>query len=169
MSGLVPRIFYAKWGCDVNDQRNAHQILGTSPRMTIGVAAQAVHSWRLFFAGLLLAVSTAPAYALDLPATHQVGKLLHPGHYACLDDKTPTSEFDILDGNAYFLRGTTLRAGEFAYDKVTGLIRWKSGPFADVKVTAYNTVRVVDKKPVIILRFEPPGEDPSTEYCTIVE
>lgn len=121
--------------------------------------------------GALLLALTAPnaAWTLDLPATHQVGKLLHPGHYACAEGTTPTSEFDILDGTAYFLRGTTLRAGEFAYDKVTGIISWKSGPFADAKVTGYNTTRLADKKPVIILRFEPAGEQPSTEYCTIVE
>ena len=138
--------------------------------MTFGsVTRVIILTRRRFLAGLLLAAFAAPAQALDLPAPHQVGKLLHPGHYACLEGKTPTSEFDILDGSAYFLRGTTLRAGEFAYDKVTGLISWKSGPFADAKVIAYNTIRVADKKPVIIMRFEPPGEDPSTEYCTIVE
>ena len=127
-------------------------------------------SFRLALAGLLVAAAASnAAFALDLPATHEVGKLLHPGHYACLEGKTPTSEFDILDGTAYFLRGTTLRAGDFAYDKVTGLISWKSGPFADVKVIAYNTTRLADNKPVIIMRFDAAGEAPSTEYCTIVE
>lgn len=125
--------------------------------------------YRPALAGLLGIVASTTAFALDLPATHEVGRLLHPGHYACLEGKTPTSEFDILDGTAYFLRGSTLRAGEFAYDKVTGLISWKSGPFADANVTGYNTTRLADKKPVIILRFEPAGEDASTEYCTIVE
>jgi hypothetical protein len=122
-------------------------------------------------AGLLACVLGAPpaALALDLPATHQVGPLLHPGHYACLESTTPTSEFDILDGNAYFLRGPTLKAGEFTYDKITGVITWKSGPFADIQVTGHNSIRLSDRKPVIILRFEPPGEEPSTEYCAIVE
>lgn len=130
----------------------------------------AAHSSRPALAGLLLACAAAKAaQALDLPATHQVGKLLHPGHYACVEGKTPTSEFEILDGNAYFLRGTTIRAGEFAHDKVTGKIDWKSGPFADIPITAYNTARVADRVPVIIMRFEPAGEEPSTEYCTIVE
>jgi hypothetical protein len=120
---------------------------------------------------LLLTTLVAPgnASALDLPATHRVGKLLHPGRYACMDGKTPTSEFEILDGTAYFLRGATLRAGEFAYDKVSGKLDWKSGPFAGNDITAYNTLRVVDNMPVIIMRFEPSGEEPSTEYCTIVE
>jgi hypothetical protein len=122
-------------------------------------------------AGLCLAILAAPAatLALDLPATHQIGKMLHPGQYACAEGATPTSEFDILDGTAYFLRGTTLRAGEFAYDGDTGKIDWKTGPFAATHITAYNSVRVTDKKPVIIMRYEPAGEDPSTEYCTIVE
>jgi len=121
----------------------------------------------LFFAAMPFAVPTAQAF--DLPATHQVGKLLHPGHYACTEGTTPTSEFDILDGTAYFLRGATLRAGEFAYDKVSGQIDWTSGPFAGGHITGYNTIRVVDRIPVIILRFEPASEQPSTEYCTIVE
>ena len=122
-------------------------------------------------AGLLAVSLAAPAgaSALELPATHQVGQLLHPGQYACLDGTTPTSEFDILDGTAYFLRGATIRAGEFAYDKVTGKIDWKSGPFAGNSIAAYNTIRLADRKPVIVMRFEPTGEDPSTEYCTIVE
>ena len=122
-------------------------------------------------AGLFCALLTGPAstWALDLPATHQKGDMLHPGQYACADGATPTSEFDILDGTAYFLRGTTLRAGEFAYDATTAKIDWKTGPFANNHITAYNTVRVTDKKPVIIMRYEPVGEDPSTEYCTIVE
>lgn len=123
------------------------------------------------FAGLFLALAAGPtiASALDLPATHQVGKMLHPGHYACADGTTPTSEFDILDGTAYFLRGTTLHAGEFAYDKVSGKIDWKTGPFADGPVSTQNTMRIADNKPVIIMRFEPTGEEPSTEYCVIVE
>jgi hypothetical protein len=125
---------------------------------------------RPVLAGLLLALAASSAApALDLPATHQLGKLLNPGHYACAEGTTPTSEFDILDGTAYFLRGTTLRAGEFAYDTVTGRIGWKTGPFAGNHITAYNTMRVVDRKPVIIMRYEPAGEEPSTEYCTIVE
>jgi hypothetical protein len=120
--------------------------------------------------GLFLAVTApAAALALDLPATHQVGKLLHPGRYACMDGKTPTSEFEILDGAAYFLRGPTLRAGEFAYDKVSGRLDWKSGPFAGNHITAYNRLRIADNMPVIIMRFEPAGEEASTEYCTIVE
>ena len=136
----------------------AHQILGTSPRMTS----------RIF---LTLALLAAPvtALAFDLPATHRKSEMLHPGHYACAEGTTPTSEFDILDGTAYFLRGATLRAGEFAYDKGTGRIDWTSGPFAGDHITAYNTIRVTDKIPVIIMRFEPAGEEPSTEYCTIVE
>lgn len=126
--------------------------------------------YRPALAGLLLAVAASePVFALDLPATHEIGRLLHPGHYACLESNTPTSEFDILDGNAYFLRGRTLRAGEFSYDKLTGAISWTSGPFADAKAAGYNTTRLADRKPVIILRFEPAGEDPSTEYCTMVE
>ncbi|MGV3548471.1 hypothetical protein [Rhizobium sp.] len=126
---------------------------------------------RLAFAscGLALAGLLSHAVAFELPATHQVGKMLHPGQYACLDGTTPTSEFDILDGTAYFLRGATLRAGEFAYDKVTGVITWKSGPFSDNSITGYNTMRSADRKPVIILRFNADGEAPSTEYCEIVE
>jgi hypothetical protein len=124
---------------------------------------------RRLFAGVLFAAAPFAAQAFDLPATHQVGKLLHPGHYACAEGTTPTSEFDILDGTAYFLRGATLRAGEFAYDKASGRIDWTSGPFAGGHITAYNTIRAVDKMPVIILRFEPAGEEPSTEFCTIVE
>ena len=122
-------------------------------------------------AGLFYVLVAVPAtaWALDLPSTHQKGEMLHPGQYACAEGSTPTSEFDILDGTAYFLRGTTLRAGEFGYDKVTGKIDWKTGPFADAHISAYNTVRVTDKKPVIIMRYEPAGEEPSTEYCTIVE
>jgi len=122
-------------------------------------------------AGLFCVLLAAPAAALafDLPATHRKGEMLHPGQYACAEGTTPTSEFDILDGTAYFLRGTTLRAGEFAYDAAAGKIAWKTGPFAAAHITAYNTVRVTDKKPVIIMRYEPVGEEPSTEYCTIVE
>ena len=140
--------------------------------MTCRILAGLVAKRRALLVGLLVAVmpfAVPAASALDLPATHQLGKLLNPGHYACAEGTTPTSEFDILDGTAYFLRGATLRAGEFSYDKVTGKIDWKTGPFAGGHITAYNTTRVVDKKPVIILRFEPAGEDPSTEYCTIVE
>lgn len=95
--------------------------------------------------------------------------MLHPGYYACKDGTTPTSEFDILDGTAYFLRGATLRAGEFSYDKVTGIITWKTGPFSENDITGYNTMRVADRKPVIILHFAADGEAPSTEYCEIVE
>lgn len=121
--------------------------------------------------GPLLAMLSAPgsAWALDLPATHQKGEMLHPGQYACAEGTTPTSQFDILDGTAYFLRGTTLRAGEFAYDALTGEIDWKTGPFAGDHISAYNTMRMTDRKPVIIMRYEPQGEEPSTEYCTIVE
>ena len=86
-----------------------------------------------------------------------------------MDGKTPTSEFEILDGTAYFLRGQTLRAGEFAYDKVSGWLDWKSGPFASHHLTAYNTLRIAANMPVIIMRFEPVGEEASTEYCAIVE
>ena len=156
--GPVPRIWNANEGCDVEGHMSAHQILGTGPRMTSRI-------------GLTLALLAAPtiAWALDLPATHKAGEMLHPGQYACADGSTPTSEFDILDGTAYFLRGTTLRAGELAYDQVTGKIDWKTGPFAGNHITAYNTVRVTDKKPVIIMRYEPAGEEPSTEYCTILE
>ena len=122
-------------------------------------------------AGLFCALLAAPAGALsfDLPATHRKGEMLHPGQYACAEGSTPTSEFDILDGTAYFLRGTTLRAGEFSYDAAAAKITWKTGPFAGAHISAYNTVRVTDKKPVIIMRYEPAGEEPSTEYCTIVE
>ena len=122
-------------------------------------------------AGLLVTLLAAPtiALALDLPAPNRVGTVLYPGYYACAEGTTPTVEFDILDGTAYFLRGTTLRAGEFTYDKLTGKIDWKTGPFAGNHITAYNTVRMADKKPVIIMRYEPVGEEPSTEYCTIVE
>lgn len=107
--------------------------------------------------------------AFELPATHQLSAMLIPGHYACLEGKTPTSEFDILDGTAYFLRGTTIHAGDFAYDKATSVINWTSGPFAGNGITGYNTIRLADRKPVIVLHFEPAGEEPSTEYCTIVE
>ena len=97
--------------------------------------------------------------------------MLHPGHYTCLDGTTPTAEFEILDGTAYFLRGLTLHAGEFAYDKATSIITWKSGPFAGDagKITAYNTMRLADRKPVIVMHFESEGDVSSTEFCTIVE
>lgn len=122
------------------------------------------------FAGLLFAFAPIAAQAFDLPATHLPGKMLHPGTYACLDGTTPTSEFDVLDGTAYFLRGATLRAGEFAYDRATSVITWKSGPFADAGIAVtLNTTRAADKKPVIVIRYEPDGETPSTEFCTIVE
>ncbi|MBX9459471.1 MAG: hypothetical protein KL863_27475 [Rhizobium sp.] len=120
-------------------------------------------------AGLLLMLTPVLAQALDLPPTHQLRPVLIPGYYACLDGTTPTSEFDILDGTAYFLRGATLRAGDFTYDKATSRIEWKSGPFADASVTGYNTTRLADKKPVIVLLFEATGEAPGSEYCTIVE
>lgn len=122
-------------------------------------------------AGLPLAVLLLPAaaWAFDLPTTHKLRPVLIPGAYACLDGTTPTSAFDILDGNAYMLRGATLRLGEFAYDKATSVVTWTSGPFADAGVKALNTTRLADKKPVIVLRFEPVGEEPSTEFCTIVE
>jgi hypothetical protein len=122
-------------------------------------------------AGLLFAVILLPAAvsAFDLPPTHQLRPVLIPGAYACLDGTTPTSAFDILDGNAYMLRGATLRLGEFSYDKTTSAVTWTSGPFADAGVKALNTTRLADKKPVIVLRFEPVGEEPSTEFCTIVE
>ena len=97
-------------------------------------------------AGLFCVLAAAPAAALafDLPATHRKGEMLHPGQYACAEGTTPTSEFDILDGTAYFLRGTTLRAGEFSYDAAAGRIDWKTGPFAVAHISAYNTVRVTD-------------------------
>lgn len=120
-------------------------------------------------AGPLFLALAIPAAAFDLPPTHQVGQMLHPGLYACVDGTAPTSEFDILDGNAYFLRGPSLRAGEFIYDKASGKIDWKSGPFAGAQITTYNTIRIADRKPVVIMHFEPAGEEPSTEYCTIVE
>lgn len=127
--------------------------------------------FRPALAGLMFAFLAMPALgsAPDLPATHKAAEMLHPGQYACAEGSTPTSAFDILDGTAYFLRGTTLRAGEFAYDKATGKIDWKTGPFAGNHIATYNTVRVTDKKPVIIMRYEPEGEAPSTDYCTIVE
>lgn len=137
--------------------------------MSVRVARLSTSAVGPAFAGLLFALAPAAAQAFDLPPTHQPGKMLHPGHYACLDGATPTSEFDILDGTAYFLRGTTLRAGEFAYDKATSTISWKSGPFAENDIIGYNTTRLADKKPVIVLHFESDGEAPSTEYCTIVE
>lgn len=125
--------------------------------------------WRSV-AFLIVAVA-APniASAVDLPPTHQLRPVLIPGSYACMDGTTPTSTFDILDGNGYFLRGQTLRVGEFAYDKATSVITWTSGPFAEARVAAVNTTRLADKKPVIVLHFEPAGEEPSTEFCTIVE
>lgn len=120
---------------------------------------------------MLFAAFLAPsvAAALDLPAPNKRGEMLHPGHYACLDGTTPTSEFDILDGTAYFLRGATLRAGDFAYDKATGEIVWKTGPFAGGHVRGFNTIRIADNKPVIIMMYAPEDGDPSTEQCTIVE
>lgn len=120
-------------------------------------------------AGLFLAIGCGTGAAFELPPTHRVGEMLHPGHYACLDGTVPTSEFDILDGTAYFLRGATLRAGEFAYEAATGMISWKTGPFAENDITGYNTLRLADRKPVIVLHFAADGEAPSTEYCTIVE
>jgi hypothetical protein len=137
--------------------------------MTSRVATHVVGRCRRFSAGLLFAVVPFAAQAFDLPPAHQLRPVLIPGYYACVDGTTPTSEFDILDGTAYFLRGPTLRAGDFAYDKATSTIAWKSGPFADAGITGYNTTRLADRKPVIILRFQPADEDPSTEYCTIVE
>jgi hypothetical protein len=124
------------------------------------------------FAGLLLtlmATGSGVAQDFNLPATHQRRPMLIPGLYACVDGKVPTSQFEILDGTAYFLRGATIRAGDFAYDKATSIIDWKSGPFAQSKITGYNTTRLADKKPVIILHFEDSAEFESTEYCTIVE
>jgi hypothetical protein len=124
-------------------------------------------SWISLTLALLAAPLTASAF--DLPATHRKGEMLHPGQYACAEGSTPTSAFDILDGTAYFLRGATLRAGEFAYEKATGIITWKSGPFAESGITGYNTIRLADRKPVIVLHFSDTGEGESTEYCTIVE
>lgn len=137
--------------------------------MILRLARASISSARPAFAGLLFLLVPATTRAFELPATHQLRPVLIPGHYACLDGTTPTSEFDILDGTAYFLRGATLRAGDFAYDKATSTIDWKSGPFAENDITGYNTTRLADKKPVIVLRFEADGEAPSTEYCTIVE
>lgn len=137
--------------------------------MSVRLARFTMTSCRSALAGLLFVLAPIAGQAFDLPPTHQPGKMLHPGHYACMDGTTPTSEFDILDGTAYFLRGATLRAGEFAYDKATSTIRWMTGPFAENDITGYNTMRLSDKKPVIVLRFEADGEAPSTEYCTIVE
>lgn len=121
------------------------------------------------FAGLLVALAPVVARGFELPTTHQLRPVLIPGYYACLDGTTPTSEFDVLDGTAYFLRGPTLRAGDFAYDKATSTIVFKSGPFAEGKIAGYNTTRLADKKPVIVLRFADMGEGESTEFCTIVE
>jgi hypothetical protein len=136
----------------------------------VGLVLRPPETIRLAAAGLVLALAPHVAHALDLPPTHQPGTMLHPGHYACIDGATPTAEFDILDGAAYFLRGATLRAGEFAYDKATAVITWKSGPFADAGIAAtLNATRLVDKKPVIVMRYEPAGDEPSTEFCTIVE
>lgn len=125
-------------------------------------------------AGLFLVASTAAhaaTPAFELPATHQLSAMLIPGHYACVEGTAPTAEFDILDGSAYFLRGRTLLAGEFAYDTATSTIRWTSGPFAGDagKITGYNTKRLADNMPVIVLRFESEGDGPTTEFCTIVE
>jgi hypothetical protein len=120
-------------------------------------------------AGLLALAASAAAQDFQLPSTYRLRPMLIPGQYACLDGNTPTSEFDILDGTAYFLRGPTIHAGDFSYDKATSIIEWKSGPFAGKDITAYNTTRLADNKPVIVLHFEPAGEEPSTEYCTIVE
>jgi hypothetical protein len=120
-------------------------------------------------AGLLLAMVPAVAGAFELPPELQLRPVLIPGHYACLDGKVPTSEFDILDGTAYFLRGNTLRAGDFAYDKATSVISWTSGPFADADMVGYNTTRTADKMPVIVLHFASDGEAPSTELCAILE
>jgi len=123
----------------------------------------------LLFSAALSAHAAAPVF--ELPPTHQLSAMLIPGHYACVEGTAPTAEFDILDGSAYFLRGRTLLAGEFAYDKATSTIRWTSGPFGGDagKITGYNTTRLVDKKPVIVLRFESEGDVPTTEFCTIVE
>lgn len=120
---------------------------------------------------LVLALLAAPTIgaALDLPAPNKRGEMLHPGQYACMEGTTPTVAFDILDGAAYFLRGATLRAGEFSYDKATGKIDWKSGPFASGRINAYNTIRIADNKPVIIMMYDPADGTPSTEECTIVE
>ena len=137
--------------------------------MIARLARSSAPSVRPAFAGLLFLLAPGAVQAFDLPPTHQLRPVLIPGYYACLDGTTPTSEFDILDGTAYFLRGATLRVGEFAYDKATSIIDWKSGPFADNNITGYNTTRRSDKKPAIILHFEPAGEEQSTEYCTIVE
>ena len=150
-------------------RKNAHQILAR-PEDDVRGYRSGRRRLAIFMAGPLLPVlASSMAHAFDLPATHQLRPVLIPGYYACLDGKTPTSEFDILDGAAYVLRGATLRAGEFAYDKATNVITWKSGPFADIGITAYNTTRLADRKPVVVLHFEPDGEEPSTEYCTIVE
>jgi hypothetical protein len=123
--------------------------------------------------GLLLSIGAAvraATPAFELPATHQLSAMLIPGHYACVEGTAPTAEFDILDGSAYFLRGRTLLAGEFAYDKATSTIRWTSGPFGDAgKITGYNTKRLADNMPVIILRFENESDVPTMEFCTIVE
>jgi hypothetical protein len=121
----------------------------------------------LAVAGPVVVHAAAPDFAL--PATHALRPVLIPGHYACVDGSTPTSEFDILDGTAYFLRGPTLRAGDFAYDKARSVITWKTGPFAGLDITAYNTTRVADRMPVIVLHFTPADEASSTEYCTLVE
>ena len=134
----------------------------------------ALREWLLggpALAGLLSIGVPATAQDFALPATHQLSAMLIPGHYACVEGTAPTAEFDILDGSVYFLRGRTLLAGEFAYDKATSTIRWTSGPFAGDagKVTGYNTKRLTDKMPVIILRFESEGDVPTTEFCTIVE
>ena len=138
------------------------------------IAAPARLSRGPALAGLLLSAAIsadAATPAFELPATHQLSAMLIPGHYACVEGTAPTAEFDILDGSAYFLRGRTLLAGEFAYDKATSTIRWTSGPFAGDagKITGYNTKRLADNMPVIILRFESEGDVPTTEFCTIVE
>lgn len=130
-------------------------------------------SWRTRgpgFAGLLLSIPIAVHAAapdFNLPSTHELRPVLIPGHYACMDGKAPTSEFDILDGTAYFMRGSPMRAGEFSYDKPTHTIRWLSGPFAEGKITGYNTTRLADKRPAIVLKFD--GEATGVEFCTIVD
>lgn len=131
---------------------------------------------RLSMAGaLLLSAGGAAAQPLEgLPPTLQFRTDLVPGHYACRDGDAWTSEFDILDGTVYNLRGNPVRAGEFSYDGANSTIRWISGPFASTaedsgRITGFNTTRIDDGKPVILLHFEDPSYGASTEYCALVE
>jgi hypothetical protein len=109
-----------------------------------------------------------------LPETLEFRTELTKGHYACRDGDRWTNQFDITGAGDYEFRGSETELGTFDYVAEERTIHWTSGPFASepqdtTLITGYNTTRIEDGKPVILLHFEDPAYGASTEYCALVE